>query len=160
MQNNITILYALIGEAVWQIQRLEEALSRSITLKKDVKTPNCMLLIQADEIFTKYHALTLGKAINTAKEAGIYSDSLQQSLKGFLEERNWLIHKCMIHHIDDMRVEESRNILFHRIKSVHNNAKTLEDAITEDLMDFTYQQGLDMSHVQAAIRKHSRVGLV
>jgi len=41
-KHNSALLYGILGEALGRIQLLEDALSHSITLKKDVKTPFSM----------------------------------------------------------------------------------------------------------------------
>ncbi|MGX8764743.1 hypothetical protein, partial [Legionella pneumophila] len=63
------LLYCLIGEAVWMIQHLEDALSHSITLKKHVKKPYGLPLEQGNQFLNEYRSYTLGKAIKiVAKE--------------------------------------------------------------------------------------------
>lgn len=147
-------LYCLIGEALCMVQHLEDALSHSITLKKEVKKPYSMPLKKANELLEKYRFYTLGQAIKLAKKETMYPESLLQDLSLFLSERNWLVHKCMPQNRDDMYSGTGRHKLFHRIKNVTEEARMLLQSIETDLIDFSSLNGLDMSGVQAAIHKH------
>lgn len=122
---NAVSLYCLISETVYMIQHLEGALSVSITLKKDVQYPHRIPKEEADNFLEEYRTLTLGQAIKLAKKNGLYSDTLYSELKVFLEERNWLIHKFLHHHLDDMHATSTRDKLFHKIKTISNKKKTL-----------------------------------
>lgn len=147
-------LYCLIGEALCMVQHLEDVLSHSITLKKDVKIPFSMPLKKANELLEEYHFYTLGQAIKLVKKEGIYPESLLQNLDIFLLERNWLVHKCMRQNRDDMYSETSMHNLFHRIKNITEKAHTLLQSIEADLIDFSSSNGLDMSGVRAVMQKY------
>lgn len=147
-------LYCLVGEALCMVQHLEDALSHSVTLKKEVKKPYSMPLKKANEILEKYRFYTLGQAIKLAKKENIYPESLLQDLDVFLSERNWLVHKCMPLNREDMYSDAGKHKLFHRIKNVTDNARILLQSIEMDLIDFSSLNGLDMSGVQVAMQKH------
>lgn len=147
-------LYCLVGEALCMVQHLEDALSHSITLKKEVKKPYSMHLNKANELLEKYRFYTLGKAINLARKEAIYPESLFQDLEVLLTERNWLVHKCMSQNRDDMYSEVGKNKLFLKIKNITEMARMLLQSIEKDLMDFSSLNGLDMAGVRSAIQKH------
>ena len=151
---DVTALYYLIGEAVFMIQYLEGALSVSITLKKDVKHPGNMSKEEADNRLKKHQSLTLGKAIDLAKESNLYSDTLYNELKDFKEERNWLIHKFVNHNLDDIHATSTRDGLFRRIKIISNRASMLQRAIETDLLEFSESKDVNMSRVRAAIKQY------
>ncbi len=140
-------LYCLMGEALCKIQILEDALSHSITLKKDIKHPHGISRQEADNILKKYRSYTLGKAIKLAKGQMLYSDVLQSNLEAFLEERNWLVHKSM----DDII---SGKEIFNRIKGIANRAQILQRAIEDDLIELSESIGVDMSEVHAEIKRY------
>jgi hypothetical protein len=147
-------LYCLVGEALCMVQPIEDALSHSITLKKDVKKPYSMPLKKANELLEGYRFKTLGQAIKLAKKEGIYPESLVQNLEFFLSERNWLVHKCMHQNRDDMNSETSKQKLLYKIKNITEKAQTLLQCIEEELIDFSSLNGLDMSGVLAVMQKH------
>src|SRR5687767_9145435 len=93
-QNEI-ILYAYLGEALSSIQHLEDALSHSICIKKDVNGPHTTSKEEASKVLNGYRDYTLGQAIKFCKREGIYAEVLQVALEQFVFKRNWLVHKCM-----------------------------------------------------------------
>nr|WP_321485606.1 hypothetical protein [uncultured Draconibacterium sp.] len=154
-QDELT-LYVLTGEALCMIQHLEDALSHAIVLKKEVKRPNGIPKTNADFFLNKYRSYTLGKAIGIAKKKQLYTHQLQQELKEFLSERNWLVHKSIAHNRDEWDMNVSRDKLFDRIKAVTNQALRLQTLIEDDLIIFSETNGVDMSRVQAEIMKHRK----
>jgi hypothetical protein len=46
----------------------------------------------------------------------------------------------------------SKDKLFHRIKTISNNAEMLQRTIEDDLIEFSESVGVDMSRVRAAIK--------
>jgi hypothetical protein len=150
-QNEIN-LYCLIGEAVCMVQILEDALSTSITLKKEVKKPSAIPLEVANKLREKYRSYTLGNGINLIRNENLFSESLQESLKNFVLERNWLIHKSIQN--ENEALSESNK---HRIKSICEMARILHTSVETDLIQYSSSVGVDMSEVRAAIQKHYEV---
>lgn len=143
-------LFALMGQALLNIQVLEECLSASITLKVDVGYPRKASKAEADELLKKRRAFTLGKAIKAALKEELYTDDLQKALVAFLDERNWLVHKS----IDDIYAPTGRNALFQRIKNIAMEAHRIQREIEDDLIVFSESNGMDMSRVRAAIQRY------
>ena len=143
-------LYSLVGEAVCAVQHIEDALSHLIVLKH-ITPPSKP---EADELLEKHRKYTLGKAINIGENVGLYSVPLQNKLKEFLKERNWLIHKSIAQNRDEWDNFESRDKLIKRIKNVTTWAQELLQDIESDMIEFAEANGKDMSQVKAEIRKH------
>lgn len=143
-------LYVLVGEAVCAVQHVEDALSHLIVLKS-VTPPSKQ---EADQLLEKHRLYTLGRAINIGKEADLYTEVLQQELKKFLSERNWLIHKSIAQGRDEWDLNNSRDQLFSRIKAITTHAQELLQIIEEDMIEFSEANGKDMSRVRAKINKH------
>ena len=146
-QEEVT-LFALMGQALLNIQVLEECLSASITLKVDVGYPRKVSKAEADELLKKRRAFTLGKAIQAVLKEELYADNLQKALAAFLEDRNWLVHKS----IDDIYAPTGKDALFQRIKNIAMEAHRIQRAIEDDLIVFSESNGMDMSRVRAAIQ--------
>lgn len=91
----------------------------------------------------------MGQAVQEAANKRLYADDIQEVLKKFLIERNWLVHKS----IDNIYMPINRNALFHRLKAIGIEAHRMQRAIEEDLLSFSESMGLDMSHVRAAIKQ-------
>lgn len=143
-------LYILVGEAVCAVQHVEDALSHLIVLK-NVTPPSKQ---EADHLLEKHRSYTLGKAINIGEKAGLYAETLQQDLKKFLSERNWLIHKSIAQGRDEWDLNITRDQLFRRIKAITTNAQKLLQMIEEDMIEFSEANGKDMSQVRAEINKN------
>ena len=152
---DVNYLFYLIGEAVCMVQFLEDALSHSITLKVNVQHPNRIPKKNADASLKKYQSRTLGNAIKIAKEEGLYVDGLQNNLSSFLKERNWLIHKCAPHHIDDLLEVSGRDQLFKRVKAITQQALKLREALEVDMIEFSEARGVDMARVREVCNKLS-----
>ena len=143
-------LYCFVGESVCAVQHVEDALSHSIVLKK----AKPRLRTEADQILEKHRSYTLGQAIKIAEKASLYPEPLQQELREFLSERNWLIHKSIAQGRDEWDANISRDKLIHRIKAITAQAQKLLQLIEEDLIEFSEANGVDMSRVRAGINKH------
>lgn len=143
-------LYCFVGESVCAVQHVEDALSHSIVLKKDKKR----IKSEGDQLLEKHRSFTLGKAITLAEQASLYPESLQQELREFLSERNWLIHKSIAHGRDEWDLNVSREQLFCRIKAITTQAQKLQLLIEEDMLEFAEANGVDMSRVRAEIKRN------
>lgn len=145
-ENEIT-LYCFIGEGIWKIQIVEQALSCSITLKMNPEATK----EQADEILKKHQSFTLGVAVNIASKEKLYDSSLQDELYTFLSQRNWLVHKAMAESHHDKNWEDQKEELFHKIKSISDKAESLQRQIEYDMIAFSSSKGKDMSRILALL---------
>lgn len=141
-QNEINF-YCLIGEAVYMVQILEDALSTSITLKREVKIPGAIPLEEASKRREKYRSYTLGRALQITREEKILPIPLQEALNNFVSERNWLIHKS-IQNENEILSESNKR----RIKSTCEMARVLLASVETDLMQYSSSVGVDMSGVR------------
>lgn len=138
-----TTLYCYLGEALCKIQIVEQALSHSITLKMNPEETK----ERADEFLKKHQSYTLGRAIKTAREEGLYSLSIQDELNVFLKQRNWLVHKVILENQNDLLAENRKEELFNRIKSISNKAESIQREIEHDMINFCSLKGKDMSKI-------------
>lgn len=146
-ENEIT-LYCFVGEAIWKIQIVEQALSCSITLKMNPAATK----EQADKILKQHQNYTLGKAINIASKEKLYSSSLQDELYKFLDQRNWLVHNAMAESLHDKNWENEKEELFQKIKSISDNAERIQRKIEYDMINFCSSKGKDMSKILSALK--------
>lgn len=123
-ENEIT-LYCFVGEAIWKIQIVEQALSCSITLKMNPSSTK----EQADKVLKQHQSYTLGKAINIASKEKLYSSSFQHELYTFLDQRNWLVHNAMAESLHDKNWETEKEELFNKIKSISDEAERIQRKI-------------------------------
>ncbi len=144
VQNDQLNLFVLTGEALCKLQILEDALSHSIALKKDVKIPFSLTKKEGDNFVAQYRKLTLGQAIKMVKEKKLYTNTLINDLHDFLVERNWFIHRFLPEHLDDQNIILRKDSLFKRIKAVGEEATRLQKVIEVDMIAFSERQGLSI----------------
>ena len=141
-ENEIT-LYCFVGEAIWKIQIVEQALSCSITLKMNPDATK----EKADKVLKQHQSYTLGMAVNIASKEKLYESSLQEELYTFLGQRNWLVHKAMAESHHDKNWENEKEELFHKIKSISEKAESIQHKIEYDMINFCSSKGKDMSRI-------------
>lgn len=146
-QDEIT-LYCFVGEAIWKIQIVEQALTHSITLKMNpAATKEC-----ADEFLKQHQGYTLGKAIKIAIKEKLYSSSLQNELNAFLEQRNWLVHKAMAESNHGLNWANKKEELFQKIKSISDKAESIQRKIEYDMLDFCSSKGKNMPKLRELLK--------
>ncbi len=146
-QDEIT-LYCFVGEALWKIQIVEQALSHSITLKMN----SAATKERADEFLKQHQSYTLGKAIKVVIKERLYDSSLQDELNAFLGQRNWLVHKAMPESQHGLNWEDKREELFQKIKSISDRAESIQRKIEYDMINFCSSKGKDMSKILALLK--------
>ena len=146
-QDEIT-LYCFVGEALWKIQIVEQALSHSITLKMNPAATK----EHADEFLKQHQTYTLGTAIKVAIKEKLYNSSLQDKLNAFLGQRNWLVHKAMSESQHGLNWENKKEELFQNIKSISDRAESIQREIEYDMINFCSSKGKDMSKILALLK--------
>lgn len=145
-------LYCFVGETICAVQHVEDALSHSIALKNDLKTPFRLSRTEGDKILKKYRSFTLGQAVKLAKKENLFSKQLLLELDEFLSERNWLVHKSIAQGRDEGDEKMTRHVI-HRTRQILSKANRVYYQIEQDMILFSEAKGLDMSKVRAEIKK-------
>ncbi|AOC97077.1 hypothetical protein BB050_03999 [Flavobacterium anhuiense] len=146
--NNEINLYCFLGEAVLKTQLAEQALSHSITLKMNpTETKE-----RADEFLKQNQSYTFGHAIKIAIKEELYNVPLQNKLNAFLQQRNWLIHKVICGNEEKFNAGNIGEELFHKIKTISDNAESIQREIENDLIHFCSSKGKDMTEIQALLK--------
>lgn len=148
-------LFILIGQAVWCVQHLEDALSRSIALKIDLKdaAPGSVPRDKADSILLKRRRMTLGHAVNCTSKSAVYGRQIQNKLESFRKERDWLVHHLLYKGGEDMNIDEKREALFERISQVILDAVELQKLLRDDLEDFAVRKGMRRETIHSVAQR-------
>lgn len=115
---DISTLYGLIGKSVWHLQHLELALSTYTALRILQKKRDEGIKIDetnAMKSLANQQKQVLGQLIGSAKEHGAIPKDLHARFRDFLDERNWIIHNCVIDEYLSLRNENDKTRLFCRI---------------------------------------------
>jgi len=137
----LNVLFTLIGSGIWHLQNVEDALHTYITIKRDVKVRGAMAAEQVEAILLKHRTRTLGISAKISREAQVLSPSLQERLEAFKEERDWLVHRCVHQHREDLYMDEKRNELMRRMEGFTEEARTIQKLIAKELEDYVVSQG-------------------
>lgn len=144
----LNALFALIGEGIWHLQNVEDALHTYITIKRDVKLRGSVTPEMAEMMLAKHRKNTLGKSLSIARESKVLTDGLQAALEKFKEERDWLVHRSVHEKRDDLYVDEKRFALMKRIQEFTAQAKELQKAITAEMEVFVVSQGIKREWIE------------
>lgn len=143
--------YCYLGEALFKIQYVEQALLHSITLKLNPDESKKI----ADEFLDKRKKFTLGRAINESNKNNIYDSSLRERLNIFLDKRNWLAHGILQEIQHDFNNLSKRKAQYEelnkRIKLITNDAELIYHEIEYDMIKFCKSKGKDMSKLKALL---------
>ncbi|HHT9123145.1 MAG TPA: hypothetical protein ACFYEF_09795 [Candidatus Wunengus sp. YC63] len=150
-ENDVDLLYRLIGKAVWHLQHLENALTLFAAMKRLQKVRDSKKISEKEayEELEKQRKKTLGPLIESAKREAIIPDKLLDRFDKFLDERNWLIHKCVINEFLSLRNSSARSELFSRIDNFSEEATSLRNEIYTLLKTWFQSNGYDINKAHA-----------
>lgn len=143
-------LYCCLGESLFAVQLLEDALSHSIVIKKT--EPNQKK--EANILLEEQRSYTFGKALNIAKRESLLPKQLEKDLSEFLRERNWLIHKSISDNKKDYRTEYFYSRIFEKTKAITSKAIELRINIELDLVEYCQNKGISMAKVKNDMKTH------
>lgn len=151
---DVTTLYKLIGESVWHLQHLENVLSSYTALKilqRKRDKGSEVTETSAQKSLDGQQKQVLGQLIGSAKEHGTIPEHLHVRFGDFLNERNWVIHKCVINEYLSLRNDKDKNRLFLRIGKFVTEANLLTKEIHDLFESWFKEQGynLEEAHVNA-----------
>ncbi|MBN8878041.1 MAG: hypothetical protein J0I32_10880 [Sphingobacteriales bacterium] len=136
------MLYTRMGEAICQIQILEQALTHCLTLKLNPDVAES----EANNFLLQQQQKTFGTAVRLAAKKGAYPEELQKSLEELLDQRNWLVHHAMRDSQQGNRIVVMESIL-KKVKSITDKAEKLQQLLEWDLIDFSASKGRNVSRL-------------
>lgn len=140
-------LFFLIGQGIWHLQTVEDALHTTITLKRDVKAPGSITEERARTFLAQHRRKTLGQSLGISRQAQVLSADLQKRLEHFKEERDWLVHRSVHQNGDDLYDDETRLALISRIRNFSKEANVLRRLIYSELEAFCVSQGISREKI-------------
>jgi len=116
--------------------------------------------IVGQRVLEKQRGLTLGPLIASAKREETIPLNLMKRFESLLQERNWLILKCVINEFFALRSETRKQALFARISSFVDEAISLKTSVNEIMAKWFEAAGYDLDHVfriaQESLREAER----
>lgn len=155
--DELDVLFSLIGQSIWYLQNVEDALNTCITIKGEIKTIGSVDEKEAEKILTKHRRNTLGTSLRIATEKDILSKELLAVLYKFRDERDWLVHRSVHQNSDDLYLNSKRCTLILRIRKFTDDALVLQKLISKEIENFVVSQGVTKewiyNHANETIRK-------
>lgn len=148
-QDEMHGLFCLIGEGIWQLQYLEEALHMSMVMKSFIVTPEAKGEQESLDELQRTKKMTLGTALKNAEKNVSLPRPLLDRFKPFLAERNWLVHNSVEQHDVALYSVAGRDAAIRRLQAFIDEAKALRKLVMQDIEGYARGQGLD---VDTAIR--------
>jgi hypothetical protein len=146
-EDELQILFYLIGSGIWYLQHVEDALSTYITVKAEIKEAGSVSAETAEKLLSKHRRSTLGTSIRIEKERQVLNQELLTMLEAFKVERDWLVHRSLHENGDDLYLDDDRPRLFHRLTQFSEDAKILQKLIAKDLEDFVVSKGVSRTSI-------------
>jgi hypothetical protein len=149
-EEDVNHLFNIIGQAVWHLQHLEKVLTTFNSLKilqKQRENGKNINETDANSILKKQQRLTLGPLIKAAKKEQTIPKKLIDRFDSFLDERNWVIHKCVINEYLSLRNKDDKNRLFGRIEKFIEDAILLRREVHNLLESWYVETGYDLNFV-------------
>lgn len=147
-------LYTFLGEAISAVQHLEDALAHAIVLKKEIQHPKRVSKSFADARLAKYQKFTLGDGIKAAMKHVLFDATILDALEEVKEDRNWLVHRSISRRTEEQMSEHTIASLCYKFKSICFKAHNLQRVLETDIIEFSENQGLDMSRVRDEIKRY------
>jgi hypothetical protein len=111
----------------------------------------------ADSLIADNRKITLGPLIDTCRSRKVIKSEHRARFETFKTERHWLVHRSLIESGDDLYHDATRAAVFRRISAIEEEASSLMDLISGDLVSWSATQGVDIEAAQnqakGAIRK-------
>ena len=140
-EQELPVFFGLIGEGIWYLQHVENALATCLTVKGEIKEIGSVSAEQAERILSKHRKNTLGTSLRLAEEKGILSDDLMLALRAFKEERDWLVHRSLNDNGDDLYLDSARRAVIERLEKFGEQARQLQRLVAQELENFVVSKG-------------------
>jgi len=143
--DELTVFYNAVGEAVWQIQYLENTLVTFVVIKRHKRKPTTEE--KSYERLEKERKGTLGSIYGRAKDEGIISKSLKPRFDKFIGERNWLIHDSRTLNSEDLYNDTKTEIIINRIHSITEESMELTRTVGQLIKQFMISEGFSLEEI-------------
>lgn len=145
--DELNYLYLKIGEAIWHLQYVENALVPFIIIKGIAIELNSLEETEALEHKRKLKKLTLGQLIGRAHKLNLLDEELSNKLKTFNQERKWLVHNSIFESGDELYTDHGRDNVFQKIENFIKEARMLHGHINESIVDYCVNKGMSREEI-------------
>lgn len=148
----LAYLYNKIGASIWHLQYVENALVPYIIVKGVAKELNSLPEKEAFKHEAELNKLTLGQLIGKAAKLDVFDEKFLGRLRGFNNERKWIVHNSIFEHGDTLYTDEGRNFVFSRFDGFVEEAISLHKQIGDLMVEYCVSKGMSKKDIsQVAI---------
>lgn len=147
-EDELSLFFSLIGQGIWYLQHVENALNTFLTVKGDIKEIRSVSKDEGEKMLSKHRRNTLGTSMRIAKEKNVLGEELMSALNTFKEERDWLVHRSMNGNGDDLYLNKDRQALFERLDEFVEQARGLQKMIAKELEDYVVGKGVSREWIR------------
>lgn len=146
-------LFACMGQTLFMLQVLEDALSHYIALRKDMDLSKKTPIDVANGYLAKYRSLTFGQALTLVRTQKLLSSSLLEDLSNLKEERDWLVHRSMHENLKgaECDISHCKGPLIYRIRLISSEANRLQGEINIAFLSYLESEGIDTSKMRRGV---------
>lgn len=155
-EENVVIMFAIIGEALWHTQQVERVLHTYIAFKDRIKERNTVTEAEAEAIIKSIAQMPLGRVIKLSNDAAVLSAPLQKRITAFNAERRWLVHWSVVEKGDTLIINESHHAFIGRVAQYVAEARYLHRAIASEFEDFTVLKGASRKQIDHDFHRQLR----
>ena len=153
-QYELSFFYQKIGEAIWQLQHVEDLLINLYFIKSHAKEPNSIPEEEANKILKKLQKNTLGQLIGLIKNSSIMPNEFINTLKDFNETRKWVVHNSMRADGDELYTSTGRNEFVTKVCAFTDTAMTIQRLIEAEVLDYGSKKGFSKEVIFEMANEH------
>ena len=142
-KENVIFLWEQVGFCLLQIQIFELTIEKYLTIVHKLNVDMSHEKIEKiEKIYNKFSKHTLGQLFKEVKDCEILPKDLDDRINGFIDERNWLVHRSRRENEKDVFNQEKFEKLVNRLTYLSDEALSLAKMFQEKSESYIISKGL------------------
>ncbi|RUO21828.1 hypothetical protein [Aliidiomarina haloalkalitolerans] len=133
--------YRATGEAIWQLQYVEDALCKFYIMYCVHFNCDCIDRNNAKKKLAKISKLTIGHLIRLLENTGQVQEKMLLDLKEFNSLRKWVVHNSMRENGEDLYTDQGREQFANKVLAFTDMARSIHKGICDSLMHLVTTTG-------------------
>ena len=139
--DELAFFYRATGEAIWQLQYVEEALCKFYLMYCIHFACNGINRENHERELKKISKKTLGQLIGLLESTNHVAEKMLSDLKEFNSVRKWIVHNSMRENGNDLYTDQGRKDFAHKVLNFTNMATAIHKSISDSLMSIVTASG-------------------
>jgi len=137
----LEFFYRATGEAIWQLQHVEEALCKFYIVYCIHFNCDGVTRSNAEKRLQRISKKTLGQLIGLLENTGYVQEAMLSDLKEFNLLRKWVVHNSMRENGEDLYTDQGRKEFALKVITFTDMARGIHKGISDSLMHLVTQTG-------------------